>query len=145
MAALRGVSLSEVLRANMKNIQEVYRIKMKVGQFQKEINCNSVDWQSESSKGQDEQTVLPVWLGGSDDSSDVLMILMRHMMNRVMGCLPLVRRTEHGGQSQAFHNRQASTGCNVKQPTFRFSSPTSRDSAVHWGEKKWRGCRGGLD
>ena len=28
MAALRGISLSEVLSANMKNIQEVYGIKM---------------------------------------------------------------------------------------------------------------------
>ena len=60
MALLRGIPLSEVLRANQKNIQEVYCIKMKVGPCQKKIRGNSVDWLSESSKGQDEQTALPV-------------------------------------------------------------------------------------
>ena len=47
MAALRGVSLSEVLCANMKNIQDVYSIKMKVQKGGNEINGNSVVWLTE--------------------------------------------------------------------------------------------------
>ena len=52
MAALRGVWLSEVLHANMKNIQEVYRINME-GQFQKKNNGNGVEWLSGASKEND--------------------------------------------------------------------------------------------
>ena len=52
MAALRGVCLSEVLHANMKNIQEVYRINME-WQFQKKNNGNGVEWLSGASNEND--------------------------------------------------------------------------------------------
>lgn len=43
MAALRGISLSQILCANMKNIQEVYRINMGVEHLHKKGIDNSVD------------------------------------------------------------------------------------------------------
>ena len=43
MAALRGISLSQILCANMKNIQEVYRINMGVEHLHRKGIDNSVD------------------------------------------------------------------------------------------------------
>ena len=43
MAALRGISLSQILCANMKNIQEAYRINMGVEHLHKKGIDNSVD------------------------------------------------------------------------------------------------------
>ena len=100
MAALRGVSLSEVLAANMKNIQEVYRINMEEDQFQEKSNVNGIEWFSGASKENDldgrrglhtnlemgeknradllnvaskeafGQAAVPAWFGGEDNSSD---------------------------------------------------------------------------
>ena len=100
MAALRGVWLSEVLHANMKNIQEVYRINMEEGQFQEKNNVNGIEWSSGASKENDldcrrglhinlemgeknsadwlnvvskeaiGQAAVPAWFGGEGSSSD---------------------------------------------------------------------------
>ena len=66
MAALRGISLSQILCANMKNIQEVYRINMGVEHLHKKGIDNSVDLSRKASI--DEK--VPGWLGGNGTSSD---------------------------------------------------------------------------
>ena len=66
MAALRGISLSQILCANMKNIQEVYRINMGVEHLHKKGIDNSVDLSREASI--DEK--VPGWLEGNGTSSD---------------------------------------------------------------------------
>ena len=66
MAALRGISLSQILCANMKNIQEVYRINMGVEHLHKKGIDNSVDLSRKASI--DEK--VPGWLEGNGTSSD---------------------------------------------------------------------------
>ena len=85
MAALRGISLSEVLSANMKNIQEVYGIKMQrlsgaskendlYGRRGFHINLemvkNSADLLNVASQEINGEKTVPAWIGGEDDSSD---------------------------------------------------------------------------
>ena len=124
MAALRGIPLSEVLRANMKNIQAVYDIKMKVEQCKKEINGNSVDWLSESSKDEDRQAALPIWLGGSDDSSDSPDESYDDEQSHALPSAGEESRTlgKITGTSQHAY-------CDVKQATSDFSSPTSSSAS----------------
>jgi len=124
VAALRGIPLSEVLRANMKNIQAVYNIKMKVEQCEKEINGNSVDWLSESSKDEDRQAALPVWLGGSDDSSDSPDESYDDEQSHALPSAGEESRTlgKITGTSQHAY-------CDVKQPTSDLSSPTSSSTS----------------
>jgi len=85
VAALRGISLSEVLSANMKNIQEVYGIKMQrlsgaskendlYGRRGFHINLemvkNSADLLNVASQEINGEKTVPAWIGGEDDSSD---------------------------------------------------------------------------